>query len=135
MTKIKHLNWPLIIGLGLLALARPVVRIVEDQAGITNHPITPVAITVAVSIIWIATVGFSRITEPVLTLILTGLVYGVASIIMSGILTPILVGHLEGPLAHPAGLVPDLAVNAVWGLITGVVAALVQRARSRVRTS
>jgi hypothetical protein len=66
----------------------------------------------------------------VLTLVCAGVVYGVLSIVLSGILSPILTGQLQGPLAMPFAIIPVLAVNAVWGLITGVIALLVRRARA-----
>lgn len=131
MNKIKTLNWPLVVGLGALALIRPLDRIIEDQAEITHHPATSVLITVGISVAWILIVGFSRIREPLLTLVFTGLSYGVLSLLLSAVLSPILIGHLDGPLANPAGLVPALAVNAIWGLLCGVLALGLQRIRHR----
>jgi hypothetical protein len=129
MTNIRSLRWPLILGLGALALLRPLIRIVESQLGIENHPVVPIAVTVVLSIVWIAVVGLSKNPAPVLTLLFTGLTYGVLSIILSGILSPIIDGHLDGPLANPIAIVPVLAINAIWGLAAGGLALALQRAR------
>lgn len=129
MTNIRTLNWPLIVGLGTLALIRPLTRIAESQLGIENHPAVPITLTVFISFVWVAAVGLSRNPAPVSTLIFAGLAYGVISIILSGILSPIIDGHLDGPLANPIAIVPILAINATWGLAAGGLALALQRAR------
>lgn len=129
MTNFRTLSWPLIIGLGAIGLVRPLTRITESQLGIHHHAIVPITVTIGISLIWIAVVGLSRRPAPVLTLVFTGLAYGVLSIILSGVVSPVINGHLDGPLAHPIGIVPDLIVNAVWGLITGLLALALQRVR------
>lgn len=125
----RSLNWLLIVGLGLLALARPITNTVLDQLGIDLGPVVPLGWTVIISLIWIGAVGLTRTVSPVLTLLLTGLAYGVFAMILSGILSPILLGELRGPLTNPIGLVAVLITNAVWGLITGGIALAVQRVR------
>lgn len=131
MNKIKFLPWPLILGLAALALVRPVVSIVESQLDVSAPPAVPIAITVAISAVWIIVVGLTkRARHPVLTLLLTGLTYAVLSIALSGILSPILTGELQGPLAMPLAIIPVLLTNAIWGLITGTLALLLQRSRS-----
>ncbi|KAA9393250.1 hypothetical protein FCK90_13300 [Kocuria coralli] len=129
MNKIKSLKWPLILGLGALALVRPLVSIVEYLLDVTDPPAVPIVITLILSAIWIAVVGLSKTPHPVLTLLFTGLAYGVLSILLSGILSPILTGELQGPLAMPIAIIPVLITNAVWGLATGGLALLVQRLR------
>jgi hypothetical protein len=127
---LKNLHWPLVLGLGALALVRPLIRIVTDPSGTSDAPATAITLTLVISVIWVAAVGLTRVSHPVLTLVCAGVVYGVLSIVLSGILSPILTGQLQGPLAMPFAIIPVLAVNAVWGLITGVIALLVRRARS-----
>lgn len=129
MTELKHLHWPLVLGLGALALVRPLVSIVESQLGVGDPPAVPIAITVVITAVWVAVVGLGRVARPVPTLVATGLTYGVLSIVLSGVLSPILTGRLEGPLVTPIAIVPVLLVNAVWGLVAGGLAVLVQRAR------
>ena len=123
-------HWPLIIGLGLLGLIRPLIRIVTDQAGIEVHGLVIVGVTILVSIAWILIVGFSRVRSPLLTLVFAGIAYGRFSIVLSGILSPILGGALAGPLANPIAIAPVLILNALWGLVTGGAALLVQRLRN-----
>lgn len=129
MTQTTPLNWPLILGLGALALIRPLVRIVESQLGIENQPAVPIAITLVISIVWIAVVGLSTNPQPVITLVLVALVYGLLAIVLSAILSPLLDGALAGPLANPIAIVPVLVTNILWGLVAGGLALLLQRAR------
>ncbi|MVA75874.1 hypothetical protein GC722_07535 [Auraticoccus sp. F435] len=130
MRTLSSLHWPLVVGLGALALVRPLVSIVEDQLGVGDPPAVPVVITLVVSAVWVAAVGLGRVARPVLTLVCVGLTYAVLSILLSGVLSPVLTGQLQGPLANPVAVVPVLAVNALWGLATGGLALLLQRARS-----
>lgn len=129
MKTIKSLQWPLILGLGALALVRPVVSIVEFQLDVSDPPAVPIIITVVISAVWIAIVGLSKTAHPVLTLLFTGLTYAVLSVILSGILSPILTGELQGPLAMPIAIIPVLLTNAIWGLAAGGLALLIQRLR------
>lgn len=126
-----RLHWPLVLGLAAFALVRPLFSIVglSDTLG---KPATPLILTAVVSLVWILVVGLSRVRRPVLTLVAAGLCYAVLVVLLSGILSPVLDGRLEGPLAKPALILPLLLTNAVWGLVTGALADLVQRAR-RVR--
>ncbi|MCQ9368662.1 hypothetical protein NQ038_12685 [Brevibacterium sp. 50QC2O2] len=126
---IASLHWPLIIGLGALALLRPVLRIVAEQLGVSVTPVVPILATLVISAVWIAVVGLSRVAHPLLTLVFTGLAYAVFAIVLSGVLSPILDGRLQGPLANPLAIVPMLATNAIWGLLAGALALLVRRAR------
>ncbi|MGJ3509044.1 hypothetical protein [Enemella sp. A6] len=133
MIGIKSLQWPLIIGLGALALVRPLVRIVGGQLGLAGSPAVPIAITAVVSAFWILVVGLSKTAHPVLTLLFTALTYAVLSIILSGILSPILDGEMQGPLANPISIIPVLAINTMWGLAAGALALLLQHMRSTRR--
>lgn len=123
------LNWLLILGLGFLALARPITNTVLDQIGVDLGPLVPLGWTAIISLLWIAAVGLTRTASPVLTLVLAGLVYGVSAIVLSGILSTLLLGQLHGPLTNPIGIVAVLITNALWGLVTGAIALVVQRAR------
>jgi hypothetical protein len=39
-------------------------------------------------------------------------------------------GRLQGPLAMPFTILPVLLTNAFWGLLAGLIALLVRRARA-----
>ena len=119
----------LILGLGLLALVRPLASIVVEQSGHELDAVPRLLLTAAITLVWVAVVGLGRAPRPLLTLVLAGLVYAVAAIVLSGILSPLLLGHLSGPLAQPLAIVPMLLVNALWGLIAGLLALGVRRLR------
>ena len=125
---LQRLHWPLVVGLAALALLRPLFSVVglSDALG---KPATPLLLTALISLAWVLAVGFSRVREPIVTLVATGLTYAVLALILSAVLSPILDGRLEGPLATPVSIVPLLVTNAIWGLVTGVLAAGIQRAR------
>lgn len=96
-----------------------------------GRPLAPLLVTLGISVVWIAAAGLSRVAEPFLTLLFSGLAYGALSIILSALLSPILTGELQGPLATPFGLgvIGLLIVNAIWGAVTGAIALLVRRVR------
>lgn len=126
--RLRHLNWSLILGLAALALIRPLFSIVGLN-DVLGRPATPLILTAAITVAWVLIVGLSRVREPVLTLLVAGLTYAVASAILSTVLSPILSGELQGPLAMPLAIIPMLITNAIWGLVAGVLALVVQRAR------
>ncbi|HET7414799.1 MAG TPA: hypothetical protein VFI97_03785 [Arthrobacter sp.] len=128
METIKQLHWPLILGLGALALVRPLANImnVSDFFGKGTVALT---VSLAISLAWILIVGLSRVSHPVLVLVFSGLAYALYSTILSGIVSPILTGELQGPLATPIAFIPILIVNAVWGAVAGLLALGVQRLR------
>ncbi|WP_293698806.1 hypothetical protein [uncultured Agrococcus sp.] len=130
MMTTRTLHWPLIVGLAILALVRPLTRIVAEQAGTELLPGVPILLTILVSAAWISIVGFSRNESPLLTLSFAGTAYAIFAIALSGILSPVLNGELQGPLANPIAIVPMLLLNAAWGLAAGALAMLVQHLRS-----
>lgn len=130
---LRHLHWPLIAGLGALALIRPVARIVEDQLGLSAGPVLPIALTIVVTAAWVVIVGFGRVRQPLLTLVFAGLAYAAFSTVLSAILSPILTGELQGPIAMPIAIIPMLLINAGWGLVAGALALAVQRLRGARR--
>lgn len=131
MTSLSRLSWPLVIGLGALALIRPLISIIEFQTRLDGGPIVPIALTIVISVVWILAVGLTRTPSPVVTLVMAGLVYGVLAIVVSAVLSPLLTGELQGPLTAPIGVVAVLVTNAAWGAAAGAIAWLLQRARSR----
>lgn len=130
---LRSLNWPLVLGLGALAMVRPLIRIIGDQADLDIPPAIPIALTLLITATWVAAAGFTRVREPVLTLVCAGLTYGVLAITISAIVSPILSGELEGPLANPIAIVPVLIFNAGWGLVAGLLALAVRRVRGTER--
>lgn len=127
-TRPQTLHWPLILGLGALALVRPLASIV----GLTERlgqPGTSLTLTALITTVWVLVVGCSRVQRPVATLVCAGLVYAALAALISAVLSPILDGQLRGPLTNPFAFGGLLITNAFWGLVAGVLALAVQRAR------
>jgi hypothetical protein len=114
-------KWLLIPGLASLALIRPIMNMVGLSQAI-GQPFAGIAVTLLISLVWLAVAVRARVSRPVVTLMLTGLVYGIFAILISAVLTPILTGHLQGPATHVFAFVSVLLTNAVWGLVVGVIA-------------
>lgn len=114
------LAWPTVLGLGSLALLWPLTALLLPDGGGVPRALAILAVT---TLVWVGVVGLGRVPRPVLTLTLTGLVFGIVAAAVSA-----LVG-VDGD--RPAwALVPALALDTAWGAGAGVVAAAVQRARS-----
>lgn len=124
------LPWMLILGLASFSLLWPLTTLLGVGNG-APRALTILGITAAV---WIAVVGFGRVRRPVLTLTLTGLVYGFIALVLAGI-TP----GGGGPFGDTTtlwALIPALLMNAAVGALAGLLALAVQRLigpRSHVR--
>ncbi|MGY5764753.1 hypothetical protein ACXET9_06075 [Brachybacterium sp. DNPG3] len=115
--------WGIALGLGALALVRPVIRILLDQAGVELFgPLLPLATTALISLVWVLAAVLLRTRSPLATLTAAGIVYALLAIVLSGVLSPLLTGTLSGPLAHPFAILPMLLTNALWGLACGAIA-------------
>lgn len=114
-------NLLLILGLGALALVRPIMKMtgIMDLIG---QAFGSILITVLISLAWLMLVLFKRTAYPVVILVFAGLSYALFAIIISGIASLLIDGTMQGPLTNPLAMVSVFAVNAVWGLIVGVIA-------------
>jgi hypothetical protein len=121
MNNFKQLHWALIVGMGALALIRPFLNITGLMEGL-GRPFGPLFITALISVAWLAIVLFTKVKEPIFTLIFTGMTYGVFAILISAILSPILTGQLSGPITNPFAIVAVLITNAIWGMTIGLIA-------------
>lgn len=122
------LSWPVVISLGLLALARPLARITGADETL-GTPGGPLLLTLAVTAAWVLVVGLGRVPRPVLTLTLAGVTYAVATLPLSAVLSTVIDGAPSGPLVNPVAIAPVLVLNAGWGALAGVLALGVQRLR------
>lgn len=131
MTKLRQLHWPLIMGLGALALVRPLMNItgLMDSLG---KSFGPLLITALISVAWVVICVFVNVRNPLLTLIGAGVAYGIFATVLSALLSPLLTGALAGPLTNPYAIVSVLLTNALWGALAGVVALVVQQGINRV---
>lgn len=116
------ITWPLVLGLGALALLRPLLRITGIADALAQGPLVPVATTVLITVSWVAAVLIARVPRPFLTLVHTGVAYGIFAIALSAVLSPLLDGRLQGPLTNPFALVMVLVLNAAWGAVAGGIA-------------
>lgn len=128
MNQLRHLHWPLILGLGALALVRPLMNItgLMDSLG---KPFGPLLITALISVAWVVISVFVNVRNPLLTLLCAGIAYGIFVIVLSALLSPLLIGTLTGPLTNPYAIVSVLLTNALWGALVGLVALVLQRVR------
>lgn len=128
MNELKRLHWPLIVGMGALALVRPFLNIVglmEQMGG----AIGVVVVTLLISLVWVLIVVGANIRQPLLTLVFAGMTYGVFAILLSAILSPLLTGQLQGPIMNPFAIISVLVTNAIWGAALGLITLIIQRMR------
>jgi len=123
----KNVNIPFVLALASLALVRPLMSMLGLLEAI-GQPFGSISVTVFISILWIGIVVLSRVAHPVKTLLYTGITYGVYAILLSAVLSPILEGQLQGPITNPFAIVSVLLTNALWGLVAGGIATLLQQA-------
>lgn len=120
--------WLLILAMGALALIRPIMSMLGLLERI-GQPTASIVVTIVITLIWISVVVFTRVRQPLVVLLLTGITYGVFAILISAILSPVLTGQLQGPLTNPFAVISVLVTNAFWGLLAGLLASALQRAR------
>ncbi|MEE2054538.1 hypothetical protein [Nocardiopsis tropica] len=120
--------WSLVLGLGALALIRPLLGVTGVAEAIDWRPYLPLGMTVVITVAWVAAVVVARVPRPLLTLVYAGLAHAVFSTVLGAVLSPIVRGGPRGPLTDPLALVSALAANALWGLLAGAVAVAVRAA-------
>ena len=130
MNRLAQVQWPFVVGLGAVALIRPLLNI-TGLMELLGRPGGPIVVTLLISAVWLAVVVGAGLRAPLLTLVLAGIAYGVFSIVLSAVLSPILAGELAGPLTNPAAVVAVLITNALWGAIVGLLAIGVRRLAGR----
>lgn len=133
--KINQLPWSLILSLGVLALIRPVIKILGDVFGYDVSPLATVLITVVVALVWIGTVVKLKVKNPVIVLAASGVVYAVLSIAMAvtiQLFAPDL-GDDEAKVSVllTIGLVATAIFNLIYGAFLGFIASLLQRVMNK----
>ncbi|MFB9276621.1 hypothetical protein ACFFT4_16815 [Cohnella cellulosilytica] len=116
----------LIVILAVIACIRPIMSItgLSEQIG---QPVASLSATAVITLVWIAAAVFARVRQPVVVLMFTGIAYGLLAIVLSAILSPILSGHLQGPLLNPLAIISTLVTNAIWGIVSGLLALVAMR--------
>lgn len=122
------LPWKLIVTLSAIGLVRPLLSMfgVLDALG---KPWSPVAVTVVLAVVWVAAVVAARVSEPVATLALAGVGYGVLALLLN------IVGAAttDAEVAPPIGLAAMILGNGIYGAVLGLVALGLLRLRERAR--
>ena len=123
----RELRWPVIIGLGAVGLARPILSVagVYDDDGALPKPGGPLLLTAVISLIWLVAAVVLRLKQPVLSLALVGVAYSVLAILMNLVLQPILDSAESIPVP---GMIAMTITNAIQGAILGLIAWLILRA-------
>ncbi|MCM3000185.1 hypothetical protein M3647_22170 [Paenibacillus cellulositrophicus] len=122
------LSLPLIVGLGAIAMIRPIMKM-TGLMDLIGQQFGSILMTVLISLAWLIIVIMKKVTDPVRTLVLAGVAYALFAIIVSGVMSPILTGHLQGPLTNPFAFVSVFITNAIWGLIVGAIAQGIRKGR------
>lgn len=118
-------NKKLMASLGMIALLRPLMKMTGWIHIFGNEAVGSIAMTILISLVWVAIVVKKEVVNPVQTLVGAGVCYAGLAIIASGILSPILDGSLQGPLTNPIALVSVFITNIVWGLILGIIVLMI----------
>ncbi len=119
-------NLLFILGLGALALVRPIMKMtgIMDLIG---QQFGSILMTILISLAWLVIVLIKKPASPVVILIFAGMSYALYAVILSGLISPLLDGKLQGPLTNPFALVSVFAINAIWGFVVGFIAKTLRR--------
>lgn len=128
-SNLRSQPWALIAALGAIGLIRPVLSIADAfESGPLEKPVGPVLFTVLLAVVWVGAAVLLRVAQPVLTLVLVGVAYGLFAAVLNLSLQPFLA---DAELITVPGLLGMLVVNAVQGAILGLLAMGIQQATGR----
>ncbi|GAB4445567.1 MAG: hypothetical protein OHK0015_47990 [Chloroflexi bacterium OHK40] len=128
MSALRHLHWPLILGLSALTLIHPLLNVTGVMARL--RPAGPLLVTALIVVVWIAAVVRFGLDRPVATLACTGFVAGLGAMVAGALLSLALTGT-PGPFLFPVGIVAAVAVNTLLGVLAGLIALVIQRGLAR----
>jgi hypothetical protein len=123
----RPLSWPLILGLGSLALLTPLVQL-TGLGEVLGQPTTVLGILAVVAVAWIGSVGFGRVPRPVLTLALAGAVHGALLVVVGLVFGA---SREWGGAAAVVAVLFELGWSTVLGGVAGLLALVIQRATGR----
>ena len=121
------MSWPVVLGLGALALLFPLTELTGLRDALGSAP-TALLLFGGVSATWIGVVGFGRVPRPVLTLTLAGTAFGVVLVALSVTLQTL--PAVDGALVL-LGAVLEVVRSTVLGALAGLLAAAIQPRRRR----
>ena len=121
----EPVSWPVVLGLGALALLFPLAELTGVPAALGEAP-TALLLLGLVAVVWIGGIGLGRVPRPVLTAVLAGVAFGAILVVLSLALG-------TGPDVDGTLLVGvaafEIGRSAVLGALAGLLAAAVQRNR------
>jgi hypothetical protein len=121
-------SWPLVLGLGSLALLSPLVEL-TGLADAIGQPATVLMLLAVVALVWIGCVGLARVPRPVIILTLSGAVYGALTAVLG-----VAFGTGREGLGGDAAVIAvlfELGWSIVLGCLAGLLALAVQNLRGR----
>ncbi len=126
------LRWGLILLLGALGLVRPLLSILGAYDALGGEALGPVAVTAILAVVWVGVVLVTHAPNPLLTLTLAGVSYGVLAILLQQIAGNIFLDRppAEAPSPAPVLVVSWVAIlvtNALWGAFLGLLATALGR--------
>lgn len=133
MQKTSRLNVGLIAGLASLVLLYPAIGIASqslggsDTGGIGLGDLGPLAawLWLLIGATWVLVVWLTRCPRPVVTLVLSGVGGGIITLAIAVIAQLVTAGTV-GVLTAPMAIVMVVAMNALGGLVCGLIAAGLQ---------
>lgn len=125
MHALRHLHWPLILGLSALTLLHPLLNLTGVMASF--RPAGPLLVSALIAVVWVAAVVRFGLERPVATLACTGFIAGLGVMVVGALLSLALTGT-PGPFLFPVGVMSAVAVNTLLGTLAGLIALAIQRA-------
>ncbi len=122
-----RLSWAAVAGFGVLGLLWPLLRLVGAEL-VIGGPATALAAFLVTFVMWALGAGFGNVPRPVLTLSLSGVIFG----LLLGA-TTLLIGDWPdyGIGLNLLGGVIEVGRSAGLGALAGLVAELIQKTRRR----
>lgn len=117
------IHWPLVIGLGSLALLWPLTSALGLHELLGGGARAALLLAV-IAAVWIGVVGLGRVARPVMTLTLAGVVAGALVA-----LTALVLGDASGVRAVLV-TIWSVTWQVLMGVVTGVIAHGIQQVRS-----
>ena len=132
MNRQTNLRWNLIVLLAVLGLVRPLLSMTGVYGSLGGGPWAPILVATMIAAVWVCVVVVTRSPSPLVTLALTGTLYGVFAIVLQQIIWNLVLGG--APDGTPSSMlvlvmswVSILLTNTTWGAFLGLVASGLRR--------
>ncbi|MBB3082650.1 hypothetical protein [Geodermatophilus sabuli] len=123
----EPVSWPVVLGLGALALLFPLAELTGVADALGEAP-TALLLLGLVAVVWIGGIALGRVPRPVLTSTLAGVTFGVVLVVLS-----LALGTGTDAEGAPVAAVAAFEVgrSAGLGALAGLLADAVQRRQPR----